>query len=637
METTPEQVLKKYWGYDYFRPSQAEIIQAILQRKDVIALLPTGGGKSVCFQVPALLLDGSCLVVTPLIALMEDQVNQLKHRGIAASAIHSGMSKSEIDIILDNCAYGKVKFLYLSPERIQTELFQVRIEKINVNLIAIDEAHCISQWGYDFRPSYLQLKVLRELKPEVPMVALTATATIEVCKDIAEQLEFRNSLQFQNSFARPNISLVAREAENKEKLLLQILQKVRGSSIVYVRSRKATEKLAQWLNTKALLATFYHAGLTHQQRMVNQQNWISGEVRVIVATNAFGMGIDKADVRTVIHMDIPETLEAYYQEAGRAGRDGKKSYAVIIFHPLDIKNLRDKVTQGQPGVQELQTTYQALANYFQLAEGSAMGESFNFDMIDFVKRYQLTPISTYVSLKKLEEQGLIQLNEGFYRPSRLHFWVDKKRLYEFQVANAHFDPLIKGILRLYGAEVFSSFVNISESQISRLVKWTVQETKIALVQLQKMQFLQYEEASDTPQITYLTPRQDANHMSLDIKRLKERRDLALFKMESMIKYATQNHQCRTQYIQSYFGEHTFGSCGVCDVCLEKRKKENQVEVKDYHDQVLALLHQKPMTSDELELAVNPDDHELFIEVIREMLDDNEIKYDEYWVLRAMNN
>lgn len=633
---TPEQVLKHYWGYDQFRPPQLGIIQAVLENKNVIALLPTGGGKSICFQVPGLIKDGLCLVVTPLIALMEDQVAQLKRRGIAAMAIHSGMSRSELDITLDNCAYGNVKFLYLSPERIQTELFQERVKKIKVNLIAIDEAHCISQWGYDFRPSYLQIAQLRELKPDVPVIALTATATKEVREDIGSKLNLKNPSLFQKSFARSNLSFVVRQTENKDKLILQILQKVNGSAIVYVRSRRATEKLARWLAGNQLSAIHYHAGLTHQQRSDHQQKWIIGETRVMVATNAFGMGIDKADVRIVIHVDLPETLEAYYQEAGRAGRDGKKSYAVVIFHPLDIKNLRDKVTQGQPAIDELKAVYQALANFFQLAEGSAMNESFSFDMNAFTKRYQFAPLSTYASLKKLEEQGLIQLNEGFYRPSRLHLQVDKKKLYAFQVANAHFDPLIKGILRLYGAELFSTFVNISEAQISKVVNWTISETKIALQQLHKMQFLHYEEASDSPQITFLTPRQDARRLPLDVQKLEERRKITLAKMETMITYVTQEHRCRTQFIQSYFDEETFSVCGVCDVCLHKKKQENRLQVKDYQDQIIFLLRKKPMTSEELEDAVNPDDHELFIEVIREMLDANEIKYDEYWVLWVVN-
>ncbi|MEQ9414665.1 MAG: ATP-dependent DNA helicase RecQ [Cyclobacteriaceae bacterium] len=630
---TPEHILKQYWGFDQFRPPQKDIVNNVLEGKDTVALLPTGGGKSICFQIPGLMAEGVCLVITPLIALMEDQVSQLKKRGIAAIAIHSGMSKSEIDVALDNCSYGKIKFLYISPERIQTEMFQARIQKIQVNLIAIDEAHCISQWGYDFRPAYLLISDLREMKPEVPVIALTATATKKVCEDIIDKLELKEPAIFTKSFARENLSFVVRQTENKEKLLLQVIQKVNGSAIVYVRSRRATEKLSTWLIKSGISATFYHAGLSYQQRNEHQKRWIEGEARVVVATNAFGMGIDKANVRTVIHMDLPETLEAYYQEAGRAGRDGNKSYAVVIYHPIDLKSLREKVEQSQPEFAVLKKTYQALSNYLQLAEGSGMGESFDFDLTTFSNRYELKPITAFAALKKLEEQGLITLSESFYRPSRVHFLVEKKKLYEFQVSNDHFDQLIKGLLRLSGGELFSTYVNISESQLSRAVGWNISETKIGLDQLHKMQLLDYEPASEIPQITFLTPRQDADRLQLDVTRLNERRDLALTKMETLIEYVEQSHRCRTQFIQSYFDEETFSTCGVCDICLAKKKKENQTEIKDYHDQILLLLKQKPMTSEELEKAVNPGDQELLVEVIREMLDANEIKYDEFWVLR----
>ena len=631
---TPGHILRQYWGYDRFRPPQEDIINNVLAGKDTLALLPTGGGKSICFQVPALLMEGVCLVVTPLIALMEDQVGQLKGRGIEAIAVHSGMGRSEIDVALDNCAYGKIKFLYLSPERIQTEMFQARIQKVPVCLIAVDEAHCISHWGYDFRPSYLLISDLREWKPDVPVMALTATATKKVREDIVDKLALRNPGIYAKGYARENLSFVARKTENKEKQLLRVVQKVKGAAIVYVRSRRAAEKLSEWLTRNGVDATFYHAGLDYRQRNEHQRRWVEGEARVVVATNAFGMGIDKANVRTVVHMDIPETLEAYYQEAGRAGRDGKRSYAVVVYHPIDVKAVREKVGQSQPDAEVLKNTYQALSNYLQLAEGSAMGESFNFDLSAFCDRFGLKPITTFAALKKLEEQGFIQLNEGFHRPSKVHFLVGKKKLYEFQVANGHFDQLIKGLLRLYGGELFSSYVSVSEQQIGKAVGWNAAEARIGLGQLHKMQFLDYEPASGKPQVTFLTPRQDAGRLPLDTVRLGERRALALAKMEAMIEYVEQSHRCRTQFIQSYFDEEVFDTCGACDVCLEKKKKENRAQTKDYHDQVLLLLKQKPMTSEELEKAVGPTDQELLVEVIREMLDANEINYDEFWVLRA---
>ncbi|HZX75422.1 MAG TPA: ATP-dependent DNA helicase RecQ, partial [Cyclobacteriaceae bacterium] len=480
---TPTEILKQYWGYDHFRPSQAEIIQAVLEKKDVLALLPTGGGKSVCFQVPALIMEGVCIVITPLIALMEDQVGQLKRRGVSAVAVHSGMSHSQIDITIDNCVYGKIKFLYLSPERLQTEMFTERVKKMTVSLVAVDEAHCISQWGYDFRPPYLKIAELRELIQDVPFIAVTASATKVVKEDIIQKLELLKPEIFQQSFARENLSFVVRKTEKKEKQLLTILKKVAGSSIVYVRSRKATQELAKMLNQAGVSAIFYHAGLTYKERSERQEEWIKNISRVIVATNAFGMGIDKPDVRTVAHMDLPENLEAYYQEAGRAGRDGKRSYAVVLFHEVDVLSLQSKVQQAQPTLEYLNKIYQSLANYFHLAVGSSQGESYDFDLDDFSKRFSFKSVTVYAALKKLEEAGLIQLNEGFYRPSRVHLLVDKKRLYEFQIANEKFDPLIKSLLRLYGATLFADFVNISENQISSSLKWADRQTREGLQQL----------------------------------------------------------------------------------------------------------------------------------------------------------
>ena len=629
---TPEKILKQYWGYDVFRSPQAEIIQSVLDQKDTLALLPTGGGKSVCFQVPALILDGVCLVITPLIALMQDQVSQLKRREIQALAVHSGMGREEIDIALDNCVYGKIKFLYLSPERLQTEIFQERVKKMNVSLIAVDEAHCISQWGYDFRPSYLKIAVLREVKPGVPIIALTASATKQVRADIIEKLELKKPAVFQKSFARENLSFAIRKTETKEKKLIEILKKVQGTAIVYVRSRKATQDLAKKISEQGFSSIFYHAGLNHQARSLRQEEWINNKVRVIVATNAFGMGINKADVRIVIHMDLPENLESYYQEAGRAGRDGKRSYAVIIYHDVDVLSLRHKVQQSQPSLDYLKKIYQALCNYYQLALGSSEGESYEFDLEEFCKRFTLKSSAVYIALKKLEQEGLILLNESFYRPSRVHLAVDKKRLYEFQIANARFDPLIKSLLRLYGAELFSDFVPVSESYIAQSLKIKEGVARVDLKQLHELQLLVYQPASDQPQITFILPRQDVDYLPVDRERMERLRDLNLAKMEAMVSYVSQSHRCRMQLIQEYFDEITYEVCGTCDVCLEKKKKENRVIFSDYHQQIMYLLKQKNMTVEELELAVSPADHGVFVEVVREMVDAAEISYDKFWVL-----
>ncbi len=632
---SPESVLKKYWGQDHFRPLQREIVQAALDRHDVLALLPTGGGKSVCFQVPGLLLDGITIVISPLIALMQDQVQLLKKKGIPALAVHSGMRRSEIDIALDNCVYGKYKFLYLSPERLQTELFRERFKKMNVSFIAVDEAHCISQWGYDFRPPYLLIKDLREIKPDIRFLALTATATPEVKNDIVEKLELKAPAIFQKSFARSNLSLVVRKTENKEKKLLDILRKVQGCGIVYVRSRKATVEISKWLQRQEISATFYHAGLTYQERMNRQQEWISDQQRIIVATNAFGMGIDKSNVRVVVHMDLPENLESYFQEAGRAGRDEKKAYAALVYHDADVSRLRANVQQSYPAIDYLKKIYQALANYFQIAVGSSEGESYEFDLDDFARRFNLRGSAAFAGIKKLEEEGLIQLSESFYRPSRIHITTDKASLYEFQVANAKFDPVIKALLRLYGAELFNDFVPVSERNIATALKLAEAEVTTPLQQMAKLQLMEYAAASEKPRITFLLPRQDADTLPLNVKRLAERRDLALKKAEAMIDFAEQDHRCRMQVVMDYFGETSFEACGACDVCIDKKKVDSAHSFKEYREKILFLLTQRPMTVDELEDEATPRDRDVFVEVVRDLVDQGLLAYDASWVLRIV--
>ncbi len=629
---TSSEILKQYWGYSQFRSPQDKIIAAVMNKHDVVAILPTGGGKSVCFQVPALMQEGICLVITPLIALMQDQVKQLKQLGIAAVSIHSGMHKREIDITLDNCVYGNNKFLYLSPERLQTELFQERVKKMNVNLVAIDEAHCISQWGYDFRPPYLQIAELRKVKPDVPFIALTASATRLVKEDIISKLELKSAQVFQKSFARDNLSFVVRRTETKEKKLLEVLRKVSGPAIIYVRSRKTTVTLAKFFEKSGISATYYHAGLNHAERMTRQDEWITNRSRVMVATNAFGMGINKADVRVVVHMDLPENLESYYQEAGRAGRDGNRSYAAIVFHEVDVLGLRNKVKQSQPDIDQLKIVYQALANYYQIALGSSQGESYDFEIDTFCKRFDMKSIIVYPVLKKLEEFGLIELNESFYRPSVLHISMDKKRLYEFQVAHVRYDLLIKTLMRLYGGELYSVFTAISETQIAQVMKLTAQEVKIELEQLHKLQLMVYEPKNESPKLTFILPRQDAERLPIDRVEFERRRDLHFAKMEAMINYVEQDHRCRMQLIQEYFDEVTYEVCGMCDVCIQKRKRENLEALHDYENQIKYLLGQKAVTVEELEILVDPKDKELFIEVVRELVDAGEIYYDDLWTL-----
>lgn len=630
---TPLSILKKYWKHTQFRPLQEDIINAVLKKQDTLALLPTGGGKSVCFQVPAMIMDGICIVVTPLIALMNDQVDQLKRREINAVAIHTGMTRREIDIYLDNCIYGKVKFLYVSPERLQTEIFRERVKQMNVSLIAVDEAHCISQWGYDFRPPYLMIASLREFVPAATIIALTATATKDVQDDIIEKLIFRIPYEiFSRTFARENLSFVIRRFDDKEKKLLEILQKVSGSAIVYVRSRKATQEIARLLLSKKINASYYHAGLSMDDRQKAQQHWISNEVRVMVATNAFGMGIDKPDVRLVIHLDLPENIESYYQEAGRAGRDEKRAYASIIFNEADIRALQSKVEQSHPSLDYLKKIYQALANYFQLALGSGQGESYDFDLHEFSERFKFHASEAYNGLKKLDEEGLIQFNESFYSPSQIYITVDSVRMYEFQIANSSFDALIKMLLRLYGGELYSGFVKISESYLARALKISVENLIQNLKHLDQLQIVIYKPVKDQPQITFVLPRQDADRLPVDVKRMKERKDLVVNKMRAIVSFVSNAHQCRMQFIREYFGESTTEICHLCDVCVANRKKENLVESSSLRDEILLLLSANVMSVEQLEERIAPNDRELFVEVVREMVDNGEIAYDEIWRL-----
>lgn len=612
---------------------QEDIISSVLESKDTLALLPTGGGKSICFQVPALIKEGVCIVITPLIALMKDQVEQLRYRQINAVAIHSGMSREQIDVQLDNAVYGNVKFLYLSPERLKTEIFIERFRLMNVGLIAVDEAHCISQWGYDFRPPYLEIASLREIKPNVLIIALTASATKEVQHDIAEKLKFREGYSvFRKSFSRDNLSFVVRKTENKEKALLEILQKVKGSAIVYVRSRKATLDLTKVLMKRGIKASYYHAGLTFDERSQRQDEWIKNKTRIMVATNAFGMGIDKPDVRIVIHIDLPENLESYYQEAGRAGRDGLRAYAVILYQNIDIDNALTKVEQSQPGVDYLKKVYQCLANYYQLALGSNGGVSYNFDLHTFSDRFSLNPVEVYNALKKLEEEGLIQFTESFYAPSQLYFLLDHTNIYKFQIANAKFDEPIKMLQRLYGGELYSGFVKISESLIAKALNLNESEVVSILNHLHALKVLIYAPVKDQPQVTFVLSRQDADRLPLNIQRLKDRRELIIGKVNSMIGYVRNEHRCRMQMIQEYFGEITLENCMICDVCISKRKKNNMEAFEGLRREILNTLKLQAMPIEELEQRIAYKDSELFVDVVRELVDEGVIAYDSLWRL-----
>ena len=613
--STPLQTLQQYWGYPAFRPLQEEIIQSALDEKDTLALLPTGGGKSICFQVPALCSEGLCIVVSPLIALMKDQVEQLKKRDIKAVAIYSGMNRREIDITLDNCIYGGVKFLYVSPERLKTELFLERAKQMNISLLAIDEAHCISQWGYDFRPPYLEIADFRNALNIQRIIALTATATKEVKKDICEKLGFNNPQIFQKSFARKNLSYSAFKLESKEQKLVEILNNVSGSSVVYVRSRKRTQEIAAMLVRNKISADFYHAGLLGKDRAKKQEDWINNQIRVIVATNAFGMGIDKPDVRTVIHLDLPDSLEAYYQEAGRAGRDEKKAFAVALYHTQDVTELKERVEQSIASMDEIKRTYRALANYSKLAIGSFPTTSFDFDLDHFLKTYNLPLRATYAALKKLEDEGLTQLNDGFYLQSRLHFVLDKPSVYEYQVKNPKLDPVIKTILRLTGGEVFGNYIFINEGQVAKLIKTDATQVRQWLVFLHEQEVIDYQPSTDQTQLTFLTPRLDHEKLPINQAQIEGRRKLALDKAQAVIDYM-ESSECRTNIFQRYFDEEPEGVCGICDNDLAS-KKVSKPPIK----KVKALLEQSDKGLQELKMNLPEYTPESISNALRSLMED----------------
>ncbi len=625
----PLEVLKRYWGYPEFRELQDEIIAAVLSGKHTLALLPTGGGKSICFQVPGMCLDGICIVISPLIALMKDQVFQLKKRGIKAAALYSGMSRKEIDFTLDNCIYGEIKFLYVSPERIKTELFIERAKQMNIGLLAIDEAHCISQWGYDFRPPYLEIATFIELLEIKNIIALTASATKEVKEDILARLNLHEPEVFQKSFARSNLSYSVFNLENKDQKMIEILSKVKGSAIVYVRSRKKTKAIAEFLVKNRISADYYHAGLTGELRSKKQDDWIQNKIRVIVATNAFGMGIDKPDVRIVIHYDLPDSLEAYYQEAGRAGRDEKKAYAVALYHKGDLTELESRTEQMAVGVDFIKRVYQALANFYKLAVGSKAFANFEFDYLKFTSNFNLPAVETYYAINKLQDEGLIQVSEAFNPTSRIIFLQSHQDVYKFQVANQSFDHIIKGLMRLHGGELFVNYININEKEFAQMLKENVSNVYRQLEYLHKVEIIEYQRASDQPQITFLTPRYDSNNLPLNKEQIAWRRQVAFDKTKSVIDYMTNKKTCRTRIIQTYFDEVATADCDVCDVCLDKRREATDAPIEEVKkvvtggpkslDEIKQQL--KKFKSDKVEIAVR---YLLDLKLLR-------IEGEKYWI------
>ncbi len=619
---TIQEILLKYWGYAKFRPLQEEIIQSVMDGKDTLALMPTGGGKSVCFQVPVLAKEGLCIVISPLIALMKDQVMQLNRKGIPAIATHSGMNLREIDVALDNCVYGKVKLLYVSPERLMTEMFRERVKKMKMNLLAVDEAHCISQWGYDFRPPYLKIAEIRKLIPDVPVIALTATATNIVCEDIMDKLHFRQKNLLRKSFERKNLSYSVLFEEDKQSRLVKMLNKVQGSAIVYLRNRRRTKEVAEYLRRNNINAAEYHAGLDNTTRSSRQDKWIENKIRVMVCTNAFGMGIDKPDVRLVVHLDIPENIESYFQEAGRAGRDEKKSFAVLLYNNSDLIELDNRIKNSFPSVEEVKQVYHALGNYFQLAEGAGINTSFDFDIAYFSKTYQIHPVIVNQAIKRLEQEGYISVSESVFLPSRLMITVDKETLYRFEIANPVYDSILKTLLRSYGG-IFDYYVSVREDELALNLK-TTRETIVKLLQqLQNADLVSYEAQKDSPQITFIQPRLDKRQLMLDSKALEARKNVIEERLHSIKIYTTNILKCRSQQLLSYFGETDAARCGICDICLKRHSLGvSDVEFDTVTEQIQLLLKVTPMTLKEVMDKTKGVQEDKTLQTIRWLIDND---------------
>ncbi|HJN63523.1 MAG TPA: RecQ family ATP-dependent DNA helicase [Flavobacteriales bacterium] len=623
-----KQILIKYWGHTNFRPMQEEIIQSVLAMKDTLALLPTGGGKSVCFQIPCLMQDGICVIISPLISLMKDQVEHLKSKGLKSVAITSGMSKNEVDVALGNCIYGNYKFLYLSPERLQNKMVQERIRQMNVNLITVDEAHCISEWGYDFRPSYLHIAEIREVIPNVPILALTATATDDIIDDIQEKLLFSEKHLLQSSFVRENLSYVVINTENKKTKLVKILNHFKSSAIVYVGSRKETKEITQLLRTHNISSDYYHAGLDMDIRNQKQEKWTHNEIRIMVATNAFGMGIDKENVRVVVHINTPTSLEAYFQEAGRAGRDGKLAYAILLTNKSDVIDLNRFVLSQFPSVQEIRDCYQKIADYFHIAVDTAEGESFEFDINDFCERYNLKTYKTYNILKYLEKEEFIKLTDSIHSPSKLHFIVDNTELYRFQVANVHYDSFIKLLLRSYSG-LFENYVTINEQTLSSRFNSPPTQVVDLLEKLQQLEILKYLPRTNAPKLIFTKNRAEASTIRISEEILEKRKKLKKQKMESIIAYTENSTICRTQQLLEYFGEENNYKCGQCDVCVERNKLDiSDLEFEKIKKYLQNILSEKAMISSEIINPITDVREEKVLKVLQWLLDNGKIKLTE---------
>jgi ATP-dependent DNA helicase RecQ len=633
--TPPLDILQRYWGHSAFRLKQEEIVTSVINGNDTLALLPTGGGKSICFQVPALCLEGVCLVVSPLMALMYDQVNNLKSRGISAAAITSAMHYREIDKTLDQCVHGQIKFLYVSPERLKNNLFKERFKRMKVAMIAVDEAHCISQWGYDFRPSYLEIATIRELHPNVPVLALTASATHAVVSDIQAKLHFKLENAIGTSFARPNLAYVVVETENKESRMLDIFKKIPGCGIVYCGTRAKTREMADYLYKNGMSSGYYHAGMTHAEREAAFKRWLRNETRIICATNAFGMGIDKPDVRVVVHMDVPPHPEAYFQEAGRAGRDGQQAYGALLYNKGDILLLRERAKAKFPPIDNIRKIYNAVGNHYQLAIGAGKDIQFEFHLAEFVKTFQLQAAETMYALQILEAAGYIALSESVMMPARLTFAMQKPDLYSFQVAHPQLDAFVKLLLRMYGG-LFDQYVGIREGDIARQMRSTEKEVIHLMHLLQKNNVLDYLPASDTPKLTFLTGREQAEHLRISAEIYDDRMKVEMDRVEAMVRYLEKD-TCRSIQLLEYFGEKDVEACGQCDVCRKHAKKGLNVNrLEHMWADLTELLLLGPISLDAIGQQLRHYDQEELQKTIRHKLDIGELTLDARMYLSLPN-
>ncbi len=628
-------ILKQYWGYSHFRDLQEEIINSIGEGNDTLGLMPTGGGKSITFQVPALAKEGICIVITPLIALMKDQVDNLKKRGIKAVAIYSGMTRKEILIALENCIFGDYKFLYISPERLDTEIFQLKLRSMKVSMITVDESHCISQWGYDFRPAYLKIADIRSLLPGVPVLALTATATPEVVKDIQERLHFPKENVFRMSFERKNLAYIVRKTDNKQDELLHILSKVPGTAIVYARSRKRTKDTADFLRKAGISSDFYHAGLNNETKDLRQKQWQTGQFRVMVATNAFGMGIDKADVRLVVHVDLPDSPEAYFQEAGRAGRDGKKAYAVILYSKSDKTTLNKRVSDTFPEKEYIKQIYEHLNYYYQMAMGDGQGRMYDFSLEQFCRNFKHFPVPADGALKILTQAGYIEYTDEQDNSSRLIFTVGRNELYKFREMGPEVETLLQAILRSYTG-IFTDYAYISEESLAIRLNLTRERIYEILIYLSKRRIIDYIPHKKTPYIIYTRERVELNHLHIPKEVYEERKERYVKRINAMLEYVTTDNACRSRMLLRYFGEKNEHNCKQCDVCLQKNKSGlKQADFDELASQIFTVLKEKSMTPAEIVRKLNLEPDRISV-VIQYLLDEGKLNIKDGFINNSAN-